>query len=133
MAISKKSRFKILKRDGFRCGYCGRTAPDVTLEVDHIEPRSKGGKDDEENLIAACFDCNRGKRAMSLMVVEGQKLEWPGIEMCIAKKEFLKLSEQESQIILRATKNYARFIEAEKKDPIPPSQFIGTGEWKNWL
>lgn len=62
MAVPKKTRFEVFKRDGFRCGYCGKTPPAVTLEVDHIEPVANGGEDDLYNLITACFDCNRGKR-----------------------------------------------------------------------
>lgn len=49
-------------RDDFQCRYCGVTGDDKLLEVDHIIPKSKGGLDDEENLVTACFDCNRGKR-----------------------------------------------------------------------
>ena len=60
-AISKKLRFEVFKRDGFKCQYCGRQAPDVILEVDHIEPVSKGGKNNILNLITSCRDCNRGK------------------------------------------------------------------------
>jgi len=65
-SLSKKTRFEVFKRDGFKCQYCGNNPPAVTLEVDHIEPVSKGGKDDSDNLITACFDCNRGKGATSL-------------------------------------------------------------------
>lgn len=36
--ISKKLRFEVFKRDGFRCAYCGKFPPAVILEVDHIEP-----------------------------------------------------------------------------------------------
>lgn len=61
MALSKRTRFEIFKRDGFACHYCGRTPPQVKLEVDHIVPKSAGGSDDRINLITACFDCNRGK------------------------------------------------------------------------
>ena len=66
MAVSKKIRFEVFKRDGFRCAYCGKGPPEVTLECDHINPKSKGGKDDINNLITACFDCNRGKRNIIL-------------------------------------------------------------------
>jgi hypothetical protein len=62
-SLSKRTRWRVLDRDCFTCQYCGRTAPNVYLEVDHIEPRSRGGLDDESNLIAACYDCNRGKEA----------------------------------------------------------------------
>lgn len=66
MAISKSLRFRILNRDNFTCSYCGRRAPDVRLEVDHVHPRSKGGSDHPSNLKTACFDCNRGKGKHSL-------------------------------------------------------------------
>lgn len=64
--LSKKIRFEVFKRDGFRCAYCGQSPPAVILEVDHIEPRSRGGKDDINNFITACFDCNRGKKDIPL-------------------------------------------------------------------
>ncbi len=60
-SISKKIRFEVFKRDSFTCQYCGKTAPNVVLEVDHIEPVSKGGTNDILNLVTSCFDCNRGK------------------------------------------------------------------------
>lgn len=59
--ISPGKRFDILKRDGFRCRYCGSSPPESKLEVDHITPLSAGGIDNDNNLAAACFACNRGK------------------------------------------------------------------------
>ncbi len=61
MALSKRVRFEIFKRDSFTCQYCGNRPPEIVLEVDHIDPRSNGGSDDLINLITSCFDCNRGK------------------------------------------------------------------------
>ena len=56
-------RYDILKRDGFRCVICGRTANDgVKLHVDHIIPIAKGGKTVKENLRTLCEECNWGKR-----------------------------------------------------------------------
>lgn len=60
-SLNQKTRFEVFKRDSFTCQYCGRKAPEVTLQVDHIKPRSKGGTDDILNLITSCFDCNSGK------------------------------------------------------------------------
>jgi len=60
-AISKKVRFEVFKRDSFKCQYCGASAPDVILEVDHIQPVAKRGKNDIMNLLTACKDCNAGK------------------------------------------------------------------------
>jgi hypothetical protein len=63
-SLSKRTRFRILKRDKGLCKLCGRGADDgVKLEVDHIRPRAKGGTDDDENLQTLCKDCNRGKGA----------------------------------------------------------------------
>jgi hypothetical protein len=59
--ISKKIRFEVFKRDSFTCQYCGRKAPEIILQVDHIEPVAKGGTNDLLNLITSCVDCNAGK------------------------------------------------------------------------
>ncbi len=67
--ISKRVRFEVFKRDAFSCQYCGAHPPDALLEVDHITPVAEGGTNDEENLVTACFNCNRGKGAVPLSVV----------------------------------------------------------------
>lgn len=75
-SLSKKIRFEVFKRDSFTCQYCGRKAPDVILEVDHINPVKEGGGNDILNLVTSCFDCNRGKRDLKLSdasVVEKQR------------------------------------------------------------
>jgi hypothetical protein len=66
MALSKRLRFKILKRDGFTCRYCGAKAPTVELQVDHVTPRVAGGSDRPSNLVTACVGCNQGKGATPL-------------------------------------------------------------------
>jgi 5-methylcytosine-specific restriction endonuclease McrA len=53
------SRKNILRRDGYCCQYCGTTAGQLT--VDHIIPKSQGGKDSWENLVTACLRCNGRK------------------------------------------------------------------------
>lgn len=61
-SISKRVRFEVFKRDSFKCQYCGASAPDVVLEVDHIHPVAKDGdQTDIVNLITACKGCNSGK------------------------------------------------------------------------
>lgn len=64
--ITPRVRFEILKRDGFACQFCGMKAPEAYLQVDHIVPVAMGGTDDPNNLIAACWSCNNGKRAIPL-------------------------------------------------------------------
>lgn len=59
--LRQSVRFEVFKRDSFCCQYCGKAAPDVVLNCDHIKPVAKGGTNDILNLITACFDCNSGK------------------------------------------------------------------------
>lgn len=61
--ISKALRYKIFERDSYTCQYCGRRPPDVVLHVDHRTPVSRGGTNEEMNLLTACSDCNGGKGA----------------------------------------------------------------------
>lgn len=68
-ALSKKTRFEVFKRDGFKCMYCGAHPPAVLLEVDHIKPVAAGGGNDMDNLVSSCEPCNRGKAARELGAV----------------------------------------------------------------
>lgn len=73
--ISKMIRFEVFKRDQFQCAYCGaHPSETVLLEVDHIHPVALGGTNDIDNLVTACWDCNRGKAARPLTSVP-QSLE----------------------------------------------------------
>ena len=55
-------RFRILKRDSFRCQLCGVSTNDgARLEIDHRHSIANGGSNEEVNLWTLCFDCNRGK------------------------------------------------------------------------
>lgn len=64
--VSKRTRFEVFKRDKFTCQYCWRKPPEVILEPDHVIPSCDGGSDHMDNLVTACFDCNRGKAGVSL-------------------------------------------------------------------
>jgi 5-methylcytosine-specific restriction endonuclease McrA len=58
-------RWKVLKRDNYRCQRCGQsptTNPKVELEIDHILPVSRGGTNDISNLQTLCKRCNQGKK-----------------------------------------------------------------------
>lgn len=65
-SVSRRTRFEIFKRDGFRCLYCGATPVAKPLHVDHVVPLAEGGSNSPANLVTACGDCNRGKAAVPL-------------------------------------------------------------------
>ena len=55
-------RYKVMKRDGFHCVLCGKTAQDnVCLVIDHIVPVTHGGTNTLSNLRTLCRACNHGK------------------------------------------------------------------------
>ena len=55
------SRVNIYARDGYRCQYCALKCTIDELTYDHVIPRSKGGKTTWENIVSACYACNRRK------------------------------------------------------------------------
>ena len=89
--LSKAQRFEVFKRDMFTCQYCGRKAPDVILEVDHIKPVSKGGDNSIENLVTACWDCNRGKGAKKLSDLSEVEKARRQLEEIQARKNMIDL------------------------------------------
>ena len=54
----RPSRQAVFKRDRQACQYCGKRSE---LTIDHVHPRSRGGDDTWENLVAACQSCNNRK------------------------------------------------------------------------
>lgn len=67
------------------CVYCGKTR---TLQIDHIIPRNKGGKDAGENLVWACRSCNASKSDTDLMEWYSIKQEFPPLQIL---RNYLKL------------------------------------------
>lgn len=56
------SRRNIYKRDRYACMYCGIQPSDhAELSIDHVMPKSRGGKSTWENCVLACMDCNKTK------------------------------------------------------------------------
>ena len=65
--IRQERRLAIYLRDGLACCYCASGLEHgVLLTLDHVQPRSKGGGDESENLVTACEKCNsvRGNRTV---------------------------------------------------------------------
>lgn len=69
------TRFEVFKRDKFTCQYCGRRAPHVVIELEHVRPRSTGGTHDAWNLVTACHECNQGKLARPLSVEQIHRID----------------------------------------------------------
>lgn len=60
--IPTKLKYEILKRDNYRCLWCGRDIADgIKLNIDHVIPESFGGPTNYENLGVLCNECNNGK------------------------------------------------------------------------
>jgi 5-methylcytosine-specific restriction endonuclease McrA len=55
------SRQNIYLRDKLTCQYCGRRLPRTELNLDHVIPRSKGGRTTWENVVCSCITCNLTK------------------------------------------------------------------------
>ena len=55
------SRRNIFLRDGLTCQYCGSRPHARELNLDHVIPRSRGGRSSWENLVTSCRDCNLEK------------------------------------------------------------------------
>ena len=54
------TRNRVFARDNYTCQYCGEHGK--RLECDHVVPVARGGSHQDENLVTACFKCNRSKR-----------------------------------------------------------------------
>ena len=72
-----RTRIRILSRDGYVCGICGR---DGANSVDHIVPRIRGGSHNDDNLRAAHAICNSqlgGRTRRKMSVVRADTTRWP--------------------------------------------------------
>jgi hypothetical protein len=109
MAVSRRLRFEILRRDDHTCRYCGATAPDVKLTIDHVVPNALGGSDDPTNLVTACEACNGGKTSTTpdgplVADVADDALRWAGAIRVAADQMLADLDRRNA---LRATFNDA--------------------------
>lgn len=70
------SRRNLFKRDKYTCQYCGAQPGPESLTIDHVVPRSKGGKSTWENSVLACMPCNK-KKADKTVEQAGMRLRRP--------------------------------------------------------
>ena len=80
-------RAAVLQRDGGRCVYCNKSGKRNKLELDHAVPKSRGGQDRYDNLLASCTDCNRKRGNQPLE-------EWLGKRPRTLRKVRDKLGEE---------------------------------------
>lgn len=114
--ISKKLRFEIFSRDGFKCAYCGSKPPDAILEIDHINPVSKGGLNDEMNLITSCFGCNRGKSDKTInstpnqFLINNEELKLKVEQMQLYQKHLMQIEESKKYLIDLVESKFTMFF-----------------------
>lgn len=60
-AVVRFNRKNLLARDEHRCQYCGQFKTTSQLSLDHVVPRSHGGKTTWENIVCSCLSCNSRK------------------------------------------------------------------------
>lgn len=66
--ITPVKRLAIYIRDGLSCAYCGKGVEDeVSLTLDHLKPRIRGGSNKAHNLITSCFNCNSSRNTKNLV------------------------------------------------------------------
>lgn len=84
------SRRNIYKRDKYTCQYCGRRRPTEDLSIDHVVPRSSGGKLSWTNCVISCLECNvkKGNRTLKeagmRLIRQPTKPDWaPYLELTL--------------------------------------------------
>lgn len=141
MALSKRLRFEILRRDNHACRYCGQSAPNVKLHVDHVVPVSLGGTNEPTNLVAACIDCNTGKSSVPadaaiVADVEQDAMRWARAMEIVAKRRAVSRMEAEERydhFLLHWNNWTYTYMGEEKTVPLPPGwkksmdQFLDAG------
>ena len=63
----KFSRYNLYLRDLFKCQYCDDVFDYEDLTIDHVKPRSLGGKTVWENCVTSCKTCNHAKGSHLLL------------------------------------------------------------------
>ena len=109
-ALTKKIRFEVFKRDKFTCQYCGRMAPDVVLNVDHIHPVAKGGTDEIVNLVTSCHACNAGKKDRLIDDSDVIRLQSEQLKELAEKREQLQMMAEWRRELSNLEDDVARFL-----------------------
>ncbi len=73
-----RSRDSVYLRDQGRCQYCGEKVARSASTLDHVVPRSRGGRTTWVNIVTACFGCNQKKRDKTPLEA-GMRLRTPPV------------------------------------------------------
>ena len=119
MAVTKRTRYEVLRRDGNACRYCGQCAPEVKLTIDHVTPVALGGTDSPDNLVAACFDCNAGKSSS----VPGAELV---ADVAADSVRFAKLTKAAWDVLLQRTQEETDYI----NETVEHIDFLVPPDWR---
>lgn len=133
MAVSKRTRYEVLRRDDFTCRYC--RSKDNELHVDHVTPVSLGGSDKPDNLVAACKDCNAGKGSSApdgeaVANVEDDAARWAAARARAVKAAAAARAEREA-----ARKPFLDAWMSWDKDGslLSPDWFDAVDRWLSWV
>lgn len=122
MAVSKRTRFEVLRRDEYTCQYCGETAPDMKITVDHVMPVALGGSDFPGNLVAACVDCNAGKTSITPDSPLVEKVSGAAADFIVrgtdAATKLRALYEESSDYVFEFEEQWNRWHRTSSKAPI---------------
>lgn len=78
--VMQFSRRNLARRDRMTCQYCGKGRGQAAMTIDHVDPKSKGGKSTWENCVLSCLDCNSKKKDHSLDEVNLKLMVRPEIK-----------------------------------------------------
>jgi HNH endonuclease len=124
LAISKRLRYEVLKRDGHRCHYCGATAAEAKLVVDAVVPEVLGGSHkDPANLLTACDPCNNGKTSSNpdaplVAAVAEDAARWSRA-MTAAAGEMIARASEGVDAHTHFEKAWARYGTGTERTPLP--------------
>jgi 5-methylcytosine-specific restriction endonuclease McrA len=93
----KFSRHNIFLRDNWTCQYCLGSFHAQELTLDHVIPRSRGGKTNWENIVSSCYDCNN-KKADYLPHEINMKPHKKPVKPNFSVKVVLRLKDEEAKI-----------------------------------
>ena len=135
MAVSKRTRFEVLRRDNHQCRYCGLSADESPLTIDHVVPVSLGGSDAPDNLVAACKDCNSGKSssapdAAQVAQVAEDSVRWAQARHAAIRQTVERTQKARDEFL--AIWNRWTYMDGPKKGqttPLPGDWFAAVDTW----